>query len=271
MRDQTYRDQVDPINADKRDRVIPRSNLRRLVVALDTAMVEQPYRVRGDFIYIDNNSTGTGTLKLNNTSEDPFPVLAQAGLVDMPFQDIFLSSSAQAGKVLNLWYGYRARFLSPSQNIATIGSITNAVTVAGTLGNLAQVAVGGVNSLQVSPRGYVYGTSFRATTALAANTATQIFSPASNVNGAILWSVTYESCNATSNPAISILAKTSAPASLTDGDALDDCATRISFTSFFSCSKNINNPVFIAAGKGLYCITNVAETLNNISARFTLL
>jgi len=125
--DPTYLGEVEQITADKRGQVIPRSSLRRLVIALDNALNAQQFRCRGDFIFFDSNTTGTATIQLNNTSEDPWPALALAGVQGIPIEDVFITSAAQPGKVLNLWYGYRARFLNPVQAIATIGSITNPI------------------------------------------------------------------------------------------------------------------------------------------------
>src|SRR5207245_11308728 len=95
-------------------------------IRLDNALVEQPFRLQGDFLYADNNSTGVATIKLNNTSEDPIPMLSQASVEGIPFRDVFVSAAAQAGLVLNLWYGYQARMRPPQSVVQVIGLATAA-------------------------------------------------------------------------------------------------------------------------------------------------
>jgi hypothetical protein len=130
-RDPNYHAQVDPVTSDKRARVIPRSGLRRLVVKLDLALVEQEFTVRGDFLYADSDSTGKVTVKLNNTSEDPMPFTSQARVRNYPMEKIYVSCAAQAGLVVNLWYGYSALIDPPQQTVVISGSVTLARTVAG--------------------------------------------------------------------------------------------------------------------------------------------
>ncbi|HYS76894.1 MAG TPA: hypothetical protein VEM38_12445 [Burkholderiales bacterium] len=90
--------------------MIPRSALRRQQIKLDNALNAQPFRLRGDVIFLDRNSTGVIQVQLNNTSEDLFPMAAGDGIEALPFEDFFVTSAAQAGLVVNLWYGYSARF-----------------------------------------------------------------------------------------------------------------------------------------------------------------
>jgi hypothetical protein len=127
--DRTYRDQVDPTTADKRDRVIPASNLRRLPLDLSVAREQVPFKLRGDFLFADRRSTGMVDVRLNNTSEDPMPFAALDELADVPIEDVIITHAAQPGLVLNLWYGYRARFRANSQTITSIGSIVNPVSL----------------------------------------------------------------------------------------------------------------------------------------------
>lgn len=129
--DPTYRGQVDPVTADKRERVIPRSGLRRFQVKLDNALVEQEFTVRGDFLYADSDSTGKITVKLNNTSEDPMPFTAQARVRNYPLEKIYVSCAAQPGLVVNLWYGYAALIDPPQQIVSITGSVVLAQTAAG--------------------------------------------------------------------------------------------------------------------------------------------
>lgn len=105
--------------------------------------------------------------------------------------------------------------------------------------------------------------------AIAINTATNLFTPGSNVNGAILLSASVVG-NEGSNGAVAFLAKSSAPASITDGEVLH--AVNI-------FAGNLANPVlpremFIPAGLGLYMFNTLglsAAAQNLRSARWRLL
>jgi len=125
-----YREQVEDITADKRGRVILASTLRRLQpLALDVAQTDTPLRVNGDYLYADPDSTGKIYVKLNSGAEDAFPLTAQAAVEGIPIKDILVSWAAQPGLVMNLWYGYQARFKPPQQSIASIGSILTPVNL----------------------------------------------------------------------------------------------------------------------------------------------
>jgi hypothetical protein len=256
---QYFRDQLDPVSVDKRGIVIPRSSLRRKVILLDTLLNEQQFRVEGDFVYFDQNSTGVATVKLNNTSEDPWPAVALAGVTDVPYTDIFVSAAAQAGKFLNMWYGYRARFMNPQQSIATIGSITSPVGVQGprAYNNAPQLADLPVLNRDV---GFVYGTAISTTSAGAANTAVQLIAPGTNVNGVILWRASVAGRGVTPPLLMGILAKSSAPATVIDGDVLvgtDASAETAGPVSF--CFGRLERAVFVSAGKGIYKMNSQAE------------
>lgn len=124
MTDRTYQQQTEAITADKTGRVIPRSALRRQQIDLTAALVERPFRLQGDFLYADSNSTGVATVKLNNTSEDPIPMLSQASVEGLPFRDVFVSCAAQPGLVLNLWYGYQVKMRPPQQSVVISGGVS---------------------------------------------------------------------------------------------------------------------------------------------------
>ena len=116
--------QTDYATEDKTKRVLVRTGLRRKQIALDNALVEQPFRLNGDFLYADNLSTGSVTIKLNNTSEDPIPFTSQSSIEGWPIQDVFVSCAAQPGLVLNLWYGWEARIRPPQSVVQVIGLAT---------------------------------------------------------------------------------------------------------------------------------------------------
>ena len=127
--DRQFVDQTEAITADKRGRVLPATTMRRKVLALDVARANEHLVLPGDFLFADRNSTGTVEVRLNSTGEDPWPLTAQDGVRDVPMRDVFITHAAQPGLIVNLWYGFRARFLAGANSIASIGSILNPVNL----------------------------------------------------------------------------------------------------------------------------------------------
>lgn len=132
----------------------------------------------------------------------------------------------------------------------------------GSLGQLAQQSIGGVNSQVATDRGFTYGTAYKSNTALAANTPETILAPASNTNGAIVWKAGFMS-HTGGTAGASILAKSSAPTSTTDGDVIASPESFILQVGGVSqmCAGKIERPVFISAGKGIYRISGALETV----------
>jgi len=115
------------MDGDQRGRIIEPYAIRRLVIALDAAFVDKEYQAQGDFVYADADSTGEGVLSLNSPNEDKFPIRALAGVERVPYKNFYLTSDAQAGKILNLWYGTGARFKAePAAAGASGGGLTDA-------------------------------------------------------------------------------------------------------------------------------------------------
>lgn len=140
--------------------------------------------------------------------------------------------------------------------------------VYGNLGQLAQVAVGGVNALQVAQRGCAPGASFASITSLAANTAEEIVAPGSNTAGIIVWSGGFLSRTATVPPA-AFLAKASAPATVIDGDIIiGGSAWGVAENA---CSGRRESPILVAAGKGVYFISTAAQAYASRYLNYTVL
>jgi len=120
------------------------------------------------------------------------------------------------------------------------------------------------------PNAIRYGASYKSNTNLAANTPETVFAPGSNVNGAYVWEAGFVHSNAGGMGA-AFLAKTSAPATVLDGDVVCGMSGAAA-----SGASNLNfgqmpQPVFVPAGKGLYFISTNAENNANRHALFTLL
>ena len=115
-----------------------------------------------------------------------------------------------------------------------------------------------------------YGASYRSTTALLANTPEVVFTPAANINGAILHSAQFYSESSTGGGNAAFLAKVSAPLTSVDGDAiLTGSSGAIGTTRIIA--GGLNRGVRIPAGKGLYFISTSAEAVANRGALYTLL
>lgn len=112
--------------------------------------------------------------------------------------------------------------------------------------------------------------SWASTTTFVANTPLQIIAPGANVNGAIVqramaWDLYASQQN------ITLLAKASAPANITDGEVIAQSYLHGVFTNDLHV-MNLDVPIRIAAGLGLYVISSFAGTANRLkSARYILL
>lgn len=196
-------------------------------------------KITGNSFYIDQApDVGNAYVIFEGVQDDTGPkirpaIYVQPGYVArVPFANVRIVNSAQAGKVLRIIYGVDVDFV-PSLN--------------------GQIAISGtVNAINY---GAAYASSYDSTTAMAANTPDTVFTPAANTNGAIVWAA-----NAATGGAASVLgayiAKSSAPANVLDGDVIHIEASQ---GAAYNTPIPMPNPVLIAAGKGLYWITNTAE------------
>lgn len=228
MQEQNYRDQTRPIEADKRGRIIPQMSVRLLLLDLTAARNEVQFKLEGDFLFADPDSTGRVYVRLNNSAADQWPIVAQGGIQDIPINDVFITHAAQVGSVMRLWYGYRARFLTPAQAISTIGTITNPVNV--------------------RDYGTAYGAKFTSTAFLAAAATENVWAAAANTAGAILALSLLSRGGGAYSPLYCAHAHTAAPAAITDGDIV--CASIDSHTAA-SIGDQIQ-PLLIPTGKGLW-------------------
>lgn len=143
----------------------------------------------------------------------------------------------------------------------------NVAVTGGALTTLGSIT----NTVNILEQPQVYGASFRSIANLAANTPEVVFTPAANINGAIIHSMQFFDKNGGTicNPAY--LAKTSAPTTVTDGDAILSTDNYIEITGSLGHSASLKKPIKIASGKGLYFITNALQSNANRSVLYTLL
>lgn len=114
---------------DKRNVIWPVANISKLPLPLDVAQTVIEKEIEGDFIYVDSDSTGIAYVRFNNPAMPEIPIRTNFGIYGFPIRRIFVRWDAQAGKQINLLYGYGAQVVPPNQDITTIGSITNPVTL----------------------------------------------------------------------------------------------------------------------------------------------
>jgi hypothetical protein len=105
----------------------------KLVLDLGTARAGELVNIQGDFLYLDQDSTGKIYVQLNSDRaiEPAMPLTSNAGLQRVPFESIYITHAAQPGDTVNLWYGWDANIIPPNQDIASIGEILEPVTVEG--------------------------------------------------------------------------------------------------------------------------------------------
>lgn len=101
---------------------------------------------------------------------------------------------------------------------------------------------------------------FNNTAALVANTPVTVFTPAANVNGAILLRAFLHQQGVNTGGAI-FIAKSSAPASIADGELIFGSSSTApnGAAAAFNCTGFMNYPQSIAAGLGLYLISQDAQ------------
>jgi hypothetical protein len=218
-------------------------------VDLSVARTNEILPIAGDFLYIDLASTGEATLELNNQHDArkaPFKVIKGFAL-NATFKQLKFTNVAQAGAIMRIMFSTGDKVIPA----------TSQMQISGNVATLED--------------GYTYGGSFKSNTSLAANGVETIFTPAANVNGAILQSCRY-SGQVASGYGIALIAKTSAPANVLDGDVIASNDINVFASgSQIQVNMKLERPVSIPAGKGLYLITAAADALTPMkSVLYTL-
>lgn len=214
-------------------------------IALDVATSNSIVNISGDFLYVDPSSTGIATLELNNQYNDkaaPFYIQSGFALQAM-FKQVKLSWAAQAGKFIRLLYSTGDR---------VVPAFSAALQITG--------------SVQVRDGGDVYDTNHISNANLAANTPQAVFVAAGNTNGILVISARGFGYNAASGSNLVLIAKATAPASITDGSVI--CSGI--WTSSACSEVDLKRPVIVPAGLGLYWINSIADTSTTPTLRSVL-
>lgn len=127
-----------------------------------------------------------------------------------------------------------------------------------------------VSNPDAAKRYFQYGATYKSTALLPANGTEMIFSAAANVNGAILHRAAFSSYRAAGVHLV-FIAKATAPTSGVDGDVILQSTNGVQTASSIWSFGLLDQPVFIPAGKGLYAMSDNAESIAMRSALYTLL
>lgn len=234
---------------DKRNLAYGTGLIQPLVIALDTAQALKEFPLAGDVIYLDRRSTGEIRFALDMAWAARFPLASNGGMKGIPYKQLLLEWDAQPGKFAYLWTGYAVELIPPNQDISSIGSITQPVTIASR----------------------VYGSSFVSGAALVSNTPVNVFAAASNADGVdLVGSLIATENGAASNANTFLLANASAPATITDGDVIHGVRAKIvNASSVFGWSE-LALPIRIPSGKRLDFISSAAQSGVSLTALYTL-
>lgn len=116
-----------------------------------------------------------------------------------------------------------------------------------------------------------YATAFKATGNLTANTSETVFAAGSNTAGAIVWRARGQAANTTSLSRLALAAHTAAPNAVATGDVIASTEDAWAMTSNFGVFVRLDQPIFIAAGKGLFWTSDVTDTFGFRTVLYTLL
>ena len=208
-------------------------------VALDTARsvaanTQQVFNISGNSFYIDANpNDGNGVVHFQDTNFDrgPVPLYVSPGTIfTIPFTQILLENTAQAGKKIRICYGIDVDFQP---------------------GSVSQIAVTNAGGF-TSVRPEAPTSNWNNNSLLVLNTPVTVFTPGSNTNGVILLSA-YGKDALAADAAQVFIAKSSAPVSTTDGDVI--CANVMGASNY--SSNSLPMAARIAAGQGLYYISSL--------------
>jgi len=261
---------------DKRGIVYQHGMLDCIRIDLSNANALQELTFKGDVVYVDKDSTGSIGVKFDMAWPRFFPLGANGAIRGIPYEQLLLNWTAQPGLFVNLWFGYGVDIVAPNQDITSIGSIINPVTITGDVNAIGPHLLGtGYNAadfpLLTREVGARYASTYSTLTLIGSNAPQQVFAPGTNTNGAIIHDLQYVTRNDSASMRAAFVAHTSAPVSTADGDVLLSSGPTFTNTPGIWQSNHLTRPLYIAAGKGLWFIVNVAETDGQRSVLYTLL
>lgn len=229
----------------------------------------------GNSFFIDQfTSAGFATAYFQDTNlaAKGAPVYVGPGFIaHVPFTQVLFENVAQPGKILRVIFGVDVDF-SPGLAAAVTATINGTVTVQGTKALSGTLAIADAPVLS-EDTGFLYGAAQSSTAALAQAGTEQVFSAASNVNGAIIWAAEcFSDIGVVGVGRLSLNAKATAPTLYNDGDViLTNAGNFVTGSGYIAYVASLARSVRIAAGKGLWWIHSPSVvTTENASARKVL-
>lgn len=204
--------------------------------------------IAGNSFYSDADTTNGGNAVVHfqdtNLGNSSAPFFVSPGFIaNVGFTQLLIENTAQAGKRVRIFYGVDIDFQA---------------------GVNASISIGG-NVTVIEP---AYNGNFASNTALAANTPQTIVAPGANTNGVIVNFASMQSYSGAIGYC-SLIAKNAAPANVLDGDVL--LINSPPSTVYYGILNQISSKIRVPAGKGLYFISSVLETLGARCCTYTLL
>ena len=273
-----FQEYYDRVYGDKRGILFGGGNLQPLELNLNAAQSLKDFELQGDFIWMDPDSTGDIRVKFSMAQPRAMTMRANYRFARVPFKQLLIEWDAQPGETAILWTGWGVEALPSANDITNLSNIINPVTVQEIL---SAVEVKGPRSYNNAPVladlpvlvreiGYVAASNFLSNATFAADTAQTIFSAASNANGAIVWEGSFWHRTGTTGTISTVLAKSSAPVNTGDGEGIITQQFSQDGGAVWYSSGQLARPRFIAAGYGLYEISNIATTARSSRYSYTL-
>ena len=212
------------------------------------------YAVAGDSIYI-NADPADGNAEIVVTPQgdnvDDVHLYASPGAIfNIPFVRLRVFNTAQSVKKIRVVYGTNVDFQP---------------------GSVAQIAVTNQGGY-TSERGEVPSGSYSSIALLAANTPETIFTPAANVNGAVVLSGGMTSSNGANITTCGFIAKSgAAPTNIGDGTVIFMPCDMVTVSTGYHRAGSMKNKAYIPAGMGLYALTTLAESSAQRYAQYKFL
>lgn len=185
-----------------------------------------------------------------------------------PFKNLYVTNTGATKETIKLTISrdQKAGSAKVGGSVAIVGAV-----------ELGAASLGALESIDLNAatrdllRFEAYGASYNTNGGTAANVAEVIFSPAANVNGAIIHSAQISDGNTTGLSIASIVAKATTPSNVSDGDAILSADASDVMTGLFVVNGSLKNPLKIPAGKGLFFVSNIVQSTAKRSVLYTLL
>lgn len=194
--------------------------------------------------------TSTGAVDVTVEGVGTLPgLLAGQALKDVPFNGLVLRDASGAPNVGTILVAS-----SEFQDNRLNGTVDLSATSLAALESIDLNAA----TLATMRHPLVSTGNFKSSAAMVANTPETVFTPAANVNGAIVLGAGFWTHSAASSSFPMLLAKASAPTTFLDGEVYPILSQAITGPAYIVNTGKLEKPQFVAPGLGLYYISQDA-------------